>query len=119
METPLQIVMRHIEHSDALEASIRENVARLESFHPHIIGCRVAVEPLRRHDRRGHAFQVRIDVRVPGKEYVATRKHETDVLLALHEAYHAARRQIEEDIRQKRGAVKQHAPRPTSEENGA
>jgi ribosomal subunit interface protein len=118
MNTPLQIVMRHIEHSGALEERIREHVARLESFHPHIVGCRVVVEPMRRHDRQGHAFQVRIDVRVPGKEHVATRKHDTDVFLALHEAYHAVRRQLEDDIRHKRGAVKQHAPRPAPEENG-
>ena len=119
MEKPLQIVMRHVEHSDALEARIREYVAKLESFHPHIVGCRVVVEPLRRQDGRGHSFQVRIEVRVPGREYVATRKHDSDVFLALHEAYHAARRQIEDDIHQKRGDVKQHAQRRTAEENGA
>jgi ribosome-associated translation inhibitor RaiA len=119
MKTPLQIVMRHIEHSGALEERIREHVARLESFHPHIVSCRVLVEPLRRHDRHGRAFQVRIDVRVPGKDYIATRRDDVDVFLALHEAYHAARRQLEDDIRQKRGEVKQHAPRPAPEENGA
>ncbi len=58
-------------------------------------------------------------MRVAGGEYIATRKHDSDVLLALHEAYHAVRRQIEEDIRQKRGEVKQHAPRRAAEENGA
>jgi ribosomal subunit interface protein len=119
MKKPLQIVMRHVEHSDALEVRIREHVARLESFHPHIVGCRVIVEPLPRHDRQGHAFQVRIEVRVPGGEHIATRKHDSDVFLALHEAYHAVRRQIEDDNRQKRGDVKQHAPRRAAEENGA
>lgn len=119
MEKPLQIVMRHVEHSDALEARIREHVARLESFHPHIVGCRVIVEPLRGHERRPHAFQVRIEASVPGKEYVATRKHDEDIFLALHEAYHALRRQIEDDIRQRRGDVKQHVPRRAAEENGA
>lgn len=118
MATPLQIVMRHVDHSDALEARIREHVARLDDFHPHLIGCRVVVEPLRRHDRQGHAFQVRIEVRVPGRDVVATRKHDADVFLALHEAYHAARRQLEDDIRQKRGAAKPRAARRTAEENG-
>lgn len=117
MKTPLQIVMRHIEHSEALETRIREQIARLESFHPHIVGCRAVIEPLRRHGREGHAFQVRLEVRVPGKDLVATRTHDTDVFLALHEAYHAARRQLEEDIRHKRGEVKAHSRRSTAEEN--
>ena len=119
MEKPLQIVMRHLEHSLALEARIREHVARLEAVHPHIVGCRVAVEALRRQDRQSHAFQVRIDASVPGRDYVATRRHDNDVMLALHEAYHALRRQLEDDIRLKRGDVKQHAPRRAPEENGA
>jgi ribosomal subunit interface protein len=119
METPLQIVMRHVERSGALEERIREQVARLDSFHPHLIGCRVVVDPVHRHDPQGHAFQVRIEVRVPGKEHVATRKHDSDVFLALHEACHAVRRQLEDDVRRKRGQIKLHAPRGTPEENGA
>jgi ribosomal subunit interface protein len=119
MKTPLQIVMRHIEHSEALETRIREQIARLENFHPHIIGCRVVIEPSRKHSRQGHHFQVRVEVRIPGKDVVATRVHDADVFLALHEAFHAARRQLEEDIRQKRGETKAHAPRGAVEENGA
>lgn len=119
MDTPLQIVMRHVEHSEALEARIREHVARLEAFHPHIVGCRVIVEPLRRHTRQGHAFQVRIEVRLPGRTVIATRVHDSDVTLALHEADHAARRQLEEDIRLKRGEVKTHKPSRATKEKEA
>jgi ribosome-associated translation inhibitor RaiA len=119
MDTPLQIVMRHVVHSDALETRIREQVARLEAFHPHIVGCRVIVEPLRRHTRQGHAFQVRIEVRLPGRSVIATRVHDTDVMLALHEAHHAARRQLEEDVRLKRGEVKAHEPPRATKEKEA
>jgi ribosome-associated translation inhibitor RaiA len=117
MQTPLQIVMRHVEHSDALELRIREHVGRLETFHPHIIGCRVIVEPVSQQGRGAHAFQLRIEIRVPGRELIVTRMHHNDVLLALHEAYHAARRQLEDDIRRKRGDVKAHPS--TSEDNRA
>ena len=119
MKTPLQIVMRHIERSDALETHIRALAAKLETFHPHVVSCRVAVEPPRKHHRQGAPFEVRVEVRVPGRDVVATRVHETDVFLAVSDAFHAARRQLEEDIRKKRGEVKARPEGSAAEENEA
>jgi cold shock CspA family protein len=52
---------------------------------------------------------VRIDVRVPQHEIVATRDHHEDVYVALRDAFDAAKRQLEEFVREDRGDVKQHA----------
>ncbi|MES2370216.1 MAG: HPF/RaiA family ribosome-associated protein [Pseudomonadota bacterium] len=44
MKTPLQITFRDIEHSDALEAHIREKAEKLETVFEPIMSCRVVVE---------------------------------------------------------------------------
>ena len=109
MEVPLQIIVRDLPHSEALEARIREDVAKLEAFHPRIISCRVTIEKSRKQQRQGAHFEARIDVRVPGKEIAATRDHDEDVYVAVRDAFHAARRQLEEEVRVRRGEVKAHA----------
>ena len=65
MQIPLQITLRHMQPSDALEARIRDQAAKLEEFHPNLISCRVTVEEIARHQQQGRQFQVRIDAHVP------------------------------------------------------
>ena len=99
MQVPIQITFHNIPRSDALEALIREKAGKLEAFHPRITSCRVTVEELGKHGRQGRQFQVRIDVRVPGKEIVANRDHHEDVYVALRDAFASVTRQIEEVAR--------------------
>jgi len=108
MQVPLQVTMRDVSHSDALEAHIREKVAKLEEFHPHIISCRVNVEQLGQHHHQGRQFRVRIDLRVPGKEIAVNRDHSEDVYVALRDGFDAVKRQLEEVVRLQRGKVKVH-----------
>jgi hypothetical protein len=57
---------------------------------------------------------VSVDLRFAGGEVVASRhpaervEHE-DVYLAVRDAFHAARRQLQDRIRKRDGRVKQHA----------
>jgi ribosomal subunit interface protein len=116
MQVPLQITTRDLPHSDALEAHIRDKVAKLEEFHPRITSCRVAVENLGRHHQQGRQFRVRVDLRVPGKEIVVNRDHSEDVYVALRDAFDSVKRQLEETVRLKRGDVKAHdVPRGSSD----
>jgi ribosomal subunit interface protein len=108
MQVPLQITFRHMPASDALEARIRDQAAKLEAFHPQLISCRVTVEELDRHQHQGRQFQVRIDAHVPGREIVASRDHHQDVYVALRDAFAAVTRQLEEEVRLRRGDVKVH-----------
>lgn len=109
MQIPLQITVRDMAHSDALDAHIREKVAGLEHFHPRITSCRVTVTESRKHHQQGQQFEVRVDVRVPGHaEIVANRQHDEDVYVALRDAFDSAKRQLEEAIHEKRGDVKAH-----------
>lgn len=96
MEITLQITMRDIPHSDALESHIREKVAKLEKFYPHIMHCRVTVELPHRHHHQGRLFDVRIDMTVPGGELVINRVVNEDVHIAVRDAFDAAKRQLED-----------------------
>jgi ribosomal subunit interface protein len=100
--------MREMPHSDALETRIREHAAKLEQFHPRIGSCRVAVEQTHRHHRQGREFTVRINLRVPGDEIVVSRNHHEDVYVALRDAFDAAKRRLEEVMREQRGDIKGH-----------
>ena len=115
MQTPLQITIRDIEHSEALETHIRGKVEKLEEFFKSIISCRVVVEMPHKHHHQGKQFNVRIDIGVPGSEIVVNRDHAEDIYVALRDAFDAAKRQLEDYARKIRGDIKTHEPRRTSE----
>jgi len=108
MLLPLQISMHGIDHSDALYNSIREKAEKLDHYYDRIMSCRVVLELAGRHKHHGKQFSARIDLKVPGGEIVVTREHDEDLQIALREAFHAARRRLEDYARKQRGDVKQH-----------
>jgi ribosome-associated translation inhibitor RaiA len=113
MQTPLQITLRHAPPSPALEAHVREQVSELETCFDRIVSCRVSIEAPSRHHRHGGLYRVRVDVGVPGNHIVVGRpadEHAThaDPYVAIREAFHAARRKLDDYLRRVRGDVKAH-----------
>lgn len=108
MKTPLQITFRDMEHSDALEAHIREKAAKLETFFEPIMSCRVVVEMPHQHKHQGKVFNVRIDIGVPGKEIVVNRDQHEDVYVALRDGFEAAKRQLKDYAHRLHGDIKTH-----------
>lgn len=120
MQIPLQITVRDMEHSQALEARIRSKAQKLEEFFAHIVSCHVVVEMPHRHHQQGKQFNVRIDIGVPGNTIVLNRHQAEDVYVALRDAFDAAKRQLQEYSRVLRGDVKTHAARrPDAGSEGA
>jgi len=115
MQIPLQITVRGIEHSDALETHIRDKANKLEEFFDHITSCRVVVEVPHKHHHQGKQFNVRLDIGVPGSEIVVNRDHAEDVYVALRDAFDAAKRKIEDYARKIRGDVKKHETTRTNQ----
>jgi len=103
MQVPLQITLRNLPHSPALEELIRRKAEKLDAFRPGITSCVVTVDAPHRHQRQGREFAVRIDLHVPGRDIVITREHDEDVYVALREAFDVAVRQIDEHARVLRG----------------
>jgi ribosomal subunit interface protein len=117
MQVPLEIEFHNVDPSPAVEAAIRERAAKLEQFADQIIRCRVTVEAPHKHHQQGNLYTVRVDVRIPGGEVVVARDpsahqaHE-DVYVAVRDAFKAARRQLQDRLRVKRGKVKPHEAPP-------
>jgi len=114
MQLPLQISFRQMEHSPAMESTIREKAARLDSFANRIMSCRVVIEPAGKHHLHGNQYEVHIDITLPGGEVVATRepsqhKEYKDIAIAIRDAFDSAERQLEDYVRRQRGDVKAHA----------
>lgn len=113
MLVPLEIHFRNMAPSAAIEEAVRKRVAKLEQFADSIVSCRVTVETPHKHHRQGNLFSVTVDIRYPGGEVVASREpsahqaHE-DFHVALRDAFKAARRQLQDRLRERRGDVKVH-----------
>jgi len=118
MKLPLQIILRDIAQSEAVETAIREKVDKLDHFYPHIMSCRVTVEMPGKHKNQGKDFAIHIDITVPGSEIVVNKEHGEDIYVVLRDAFDAAKRQLEDYGRKQRGDVKSHAlpAAPASEE---
>jgi ribosomal subunit interface protein len=113
MQTPLQISLHGIEHTDALCEAIRARTERLERFYDRIIRCRVVLE-LAGH-KHGGKFTARVELKVPGTEIVITREHDEDLQVALGDAFDAARRKLEDHAREQRDDIRQYAATGESE----
>lgn len=113
MQLPLEITFHNTDPSPSMEAEIRRRAEKLEQFAADIVSCRVTVEAPHKHHRQGRLFRVGIDVRLPGTEIVVNRDpsehhaHE-DVYVAIRDAFRAARRQVQDAVRRRRGDVKNH-----------
>lgn len=118
MIADLRVTFRDVPSSPAVEAAVRERAEKLERFHDKITSCHVVVASPHRHQQKGKLYDVRIDLAVPGGEVVVNREpgkqtaHE-DVYVAIRDAFEAARRQLQDHSRRRRGEIKTHEHEPT------
>ncbi len=108
MKIPLQITVRNLSLSEAAEKDIREKAESLNSFNGQIISCRVVVDAPHRHHHKGVLYNIKIDLTVPGKEFVVTREEDEDIYVAIRDGFDAVRRRLEDFTRRQRGEVKAH-----------
>ena len=130
MNFRVRITFRNLEPSAAVEKWIQSEAEKLETFYSRIMSCRVAVEIPHRHQRKGNQWHIRIDLMLPGKELVIKREPGAssrsritkaamagkvskiephhDLRLAIHDAFKAASRRVQDYARLNRGDVKTH-----------
>lgn len=113
MQMPLQITLRDMGPSEAVDRYIRTRASKLERFSDRIIACHVTVDTPHRHKRHGHHYRVLIDLRVPGDEIVVKRdptesKEQEDIHASIDAAFDDAQRRLEDYVRRQRGDVKRH-----------
>jgi len=118
MQVPLQIAFEHIHHSDAIEARIREEAAKLEEFYGRLTSARVVVSRPQHRHHKGDTYAVRIHLTVPGAADIVinrdpgvTGAHE-DAYVTIADAFKAARRQLQDLVRERQGQTKAHDEAP-------
>lgn len=90
--------------SPALRDDIQRHAARLTRYAPRLQACDVTVRLDENRHRQGNHYLVRIRLTMPGRIFEAgdlapaDRRHE-DAYLATHDAFEAARRQLEDHVR--------------------
>src|SRR5262245_11150383 len=115
MQRPLEIAFKHLDSSDFIRNLVEERVARLERFHPRIIGCRVVIDaPPRSADGANPPLGISVEVdvanrpRIVAKDSEAQRAMKGDHLAAINRAFEAVERQLEDISDRQRGEVKSH-----------
>ena len=71
MTPTADITYRNMAWSDWLDTQIQRRAAKLSTFCPDILSCKVLVEVPHRHHEQGNRFHVRIDITVPGERIIA------------------------------------------------
>jgi ribosome-associated translation inhibitor RaiA len=107
MQKPLQITVRGMETSQAVEERIRERVTSLERLSDRITSCHVTLEAPHHHHQQGNLYEVHVDLHLPDKQLVFGRTrhrdqaHE-DVYIAIRDTFTAAERGVEAYMRDRR-----------------
>lgn len=114
MKLPLQITTRKLSLPKNAIDIIKQKASKLETFYDKIIGCRVMVETPHKHKNQGVLYNVRIVISVPGSELIVKREPNQGIYIAIRDAFDAARRQIQNFARKRRGEIKTHNVVPTA-----
>lgn len=114
MKTLPEIDFQGMAPRDDLRARIEEKIAHLEKLYGRMTACRVAVRGPGGHHRTGGHWDFSIRLALPdGREVDVTRAADPDerfqdAFFALGDAFRRADRQLEDAVRDMRGAVKHH-----------
>ena len=99
MHNPVEIVLRGIPHSGALERYIGEQARELDRVCDRLQSCHVVAEALHRPKQQGAQFAVQLNITLPGTEVVVNREHGEDVYIAVRDAFEAAGLQLKDHMR--------------------
>jgi cold shock CspA family protein len=113
MQTPLQISMRNMESNDDVRQVVRRYVKKLEVFFDRVTSCRVMIEVSQRFPAGvAIAYNVRVELNVPGEQIVIKRQAHPLLLTAIQDAFDAAGRRLQDYARRTRGDIKRHTAMP-------
>ncbi len=112
MKIPLQITGHNLVLTETIKSEIRQKAEKLDKFYDRIIRCRVVVESPHHRHHTGRLYNVHIKLAVPGAELIVKREPNEDLYVAIRDSFNAARRELEDFVRRRRGDVKHHEGLP-------
>jgi ribosome-associated translation inhibitor RaiA len=113
MQSPVEILFKNMDSSEAMEAAINKWANKLDRAYPEIMTCRVSIEAPSNKKQNGGLYHTRIDIKLPGREIVVNRKPDlhhsySDAYVSVHDAFKSAQRQLEAVVKRVKGKVKTH-----------
>lgn len=114
MNLAVQITFRGMRATEALRAAVGKQAQALQRFSRNLLGCVVMIECAESHRHQGNRYRVHVHLKLPGPDVDAgrgpSRKNRSfeDAYVAIRDVFAAARRQLEDYERTRRGAVKAH-----------
>ena len=114
METPVQIELKGMNATERVREVVATHVAGLEERFGRVTACRVIVNaPSGRH-QKGGLYEVNIHLMLPngrevnvGRTPKADERH-SDLSFAINDAFHRARRRLQDHVRRMQGQTKTH-----------
>jgi ribosomal subunit interface protein len=107
---PIQITLKDIPNSEAVEAKIRQKANKLAQFYNHHLDfCKIVINLAQNSKHQGKLFNAHLEVGIPGKVLVVNRKMDEDLYIVLRDAFHAMLRQLGQHKMRQRGFVKNHS----------
>jgi ribosomal subunit interface protein len=113
VQTEPEIAFQNVDHSDAIEARIRERINRIERHFGQITSFRAVVDAPHRRHRKGTRYAVRLEAHVPGTVLTIDREpgdddlHQ-DVFGAIRDAFDAMERKVKTWSQTHRGRPETH-----------
>ena len=101
METPLQLELYGLEHSDHVRDLIDRNLSKIEKRYGRATACRVVVRAPNAHHRHGEPFDVSIRIALPAKREINVDHTPggddrlADLDFAVNDAFKRALRQLD------------------------
>ena len=118
METPVQIDFQGMPPSASVRDEITAHIAGLEERSGRITACRVILKAPGGHHRTGGLYEVNIHLMLPnGREVNVGRtpkedERHSDITFAINDAFHRARRVLQDQVRRMQGQTKSHEEAP-------
>ena len=120
MRDSVQVTFRNMSAHAALSEAVQAGADWLETFHPDVAGCRVALEFPHRHKKHGRPLSIHIQLSMPGEDVIVshqtllhrapaapgsdtTGEDHRDAVAAINDAFDVARRRLEDAARKRRG----------------
>ena len=119
METQVKISFQGLDANEHDRESIAAHIADLEQRFGRITACHITVTAPGEHHHKGGLYQVHIRIALPnGREVNVDRspkedERHSDLPFAINDAFHRARRQLQDHVRRLQGQTK---ARPAAQE---
>jgi cold shock CspA family protein len=118
METPVEIDFQGLQPSESVRRVIVDHIAGLEKRFDRLTACRVVLKGPGGHHRTGGLYEVNIHLALPNGREVnvghtpkADERH-SDLSFAINDAFHRARRRLQDHARRMQGQTKLHEEAP-------